>query len=103
MILDQVQAAEQIVTDAVGRMNAVSQQLQAQAAASMTAMKAPAGAVTSQNYDLHSGAGRALAEVLGQLKADLTQTRMVLLTGSQDALSVAQRVETGSGSIASQM
>ena len=72
MILDQVEAAERVVADAVQQMQAVSQQLQAQAGASLTAMKAPAGQITSSNYDAHSGAGRALAETLGQLQRDLT-------------------------------
>ena len=50
-------------------MQAVAQQLQAQSAASLTAMKAPAGQITATNYDAHSGAGRALAETPAQLQA----------------------------------
>ncbi len=104
MVLDQVEAAERVVADAVQQMQAVSQQLQAQAGASLTAMKAPAGQITSSNYDAHSGAGRALAETLSQLQRDLTQTRQVLLAGSDQATSVAGRVETGAGGgLASQM
>ena len=71
MILDQVEAAERVVADSVQQMQAVAQQLQAQSALSLTAMKAPAGQITSTNYDAHSGAGRALAETLAQLQADL--------------------------------
>jgi len=104
MILDQVAAAERVVAEAVQQMQAVSQQLQAQGGASLSAMKAPAGQITSSNYDAHSGAGRALAETLGQLQADLTQTRQVLMAGSDQATQVAGRVETGAGGgIASQM
>ncbi len=104
MILDQVAAAERVVAEAVQQMQAVSQQLQAQGGASLAAMKAPAGQITSSNYDAHSGAGRALAETLGQLQADLTQTRQVLMAGSDQATQVAGRVETGAGGgIASQM
>ena len=46
MVLDQVEAAERVVADAVQQMQAVSQQLQAQAGVSLTAMKAPAGQIT---------------------------------------------------------
>jgi len=66
-------------------------------AASLTAMKAPAGQITSTNYDAHSGAGRALAETLAQLQADLNRTRQVLLAGSDQASRVAGRVEAGIG------
>ena len=97
MILDQVEAAERVVQDSVQQMQAVAQQLQAQSSASLTAMKAPAGQVTSTNYDAHSGAGRALAETLSQLQADLARTRQVLLAGSDQATSVAGRVEVGFG------
>jgi hypothetical protein len=65
-------------------------------------MKAPAGQITSSNYDTHSGSGRALAETLSQLQRDLAQTRQVLLAGSDQATQVAGRVETG-GSIAAAM
>ena len=97
MILDQVEAAERVVADSVQQMQAVAQQLQAQSAASLTAMKAPAGQITSSNYDAHSGAGRALAETLAQLQADLARTRQVLLSGSDQASQVAGRVESGFG------
>jgi len=97
MILDQVEAAERVVADSVQQMQAVAQQLQAQSALSLTAMKAPAGQITSTNYDAHSGAGRALAETLAQLQADLSRTRQVLLAGSDQATQVAGRVEAGIG------
>ncbi|MGZ8750099.1 MAG: hypothetical protein ACXWYP_04380, partial [Pseudonocardia sp.] len=66
---------------------------------------------TSTNYDAHSGAGRALAETLAQLQADLNRTRQVLLAGSDQASQVAGRVEAGisgaaggaAGSIAGQL
>ena len=109
MILDQVEAAERVVADSVQQMQAVAQQLQAQSAASLTAMKAPAGQITSTNYEAHSGAGRALAETLAQLQADLSRTRQVLLAGSDQASQVAGRVEVGgvvgagAGSIAGQL
>ena len=107
MILDQVEAAERVVQDAVQQMQAVAQQLQAQSAASLTAMKAPAGQITSSNYDAHSGAGRALAETLSQLQSDLARTRQVLLAGSDDASQVAGKVQVGVGggvgSISSQL
>jgi hypothetical protein len=104
MVVDQVVAAERVVAQAVEQMQAVSQQLQMQGAASLTAMKAPAGQITSGNYDAHSGAGRALAETLSQLQRDLTLTRQTLLAGSDQATQVAGRVETGAGGgIASQM
>ena len=67
-------------------------------------MKAPAGQITSQNYDAHSGAGRALAETLNQLQLDLARTRQVLLAGSDDATSVAGKVQVGfGGAIANQL
>ena len=97
MVLDEVQAAERVVADAVAQMQGVSQQLQAQAGASLSAMRAPAGQITSSNYDAHSGAGRALAETLSQLQRDLTATRQTLLAGSDQATQVAGRVETGGG------
>jgi hypothetical protein len=97
MVIDQVVAAERVVAEAVQQMQSVSQQLQAQGAASLTAMKAPAGQITSSNYDAHSGSGRALAETLSQLQRDLAQTRQVLLAGSDQATQVAGRVETGGG------
>lgn len=97
MILDQVEAAERVVADSVQQMQAVARQLQAQSAASLTAMKAPAGQITATNYDAHSGAGRALAETLAQLQADLARTRQVLLAGSDQASQVAGRVEIGVG------
>ena len=104
MVIDQVVAAERVVADAVQQMQAVAQQLQAQSAASTAAMIAPAGQITAGNYDAHSGAGRALAETLAQLQADLGQTRQVLLAGSDQATQVAGRVETGAGGgIAAQM
>ena len=107
MILDQVEAAERVVADSVQQMQAVAQQLQAQGAASLTAMKAPAGQITSSNYDAHSGAGRALAETLSQLQTDLARTRQTLLAGSDQASQVAGRVEVGigggAGSISSQL
>jgi hypothetical protein len=107
MVIDQVVAAERVVAEAVQQMQSVSQQLQAQGAASLTAMKAPAGQITSTNYDAHSGAGRALAETLAQLQADLNRTRQVLLAGSDQASQVAGRVEAGivgaAGSIAGQL
>lgn len=106
MVLDQVEAAERVVADSVQQMQAVAAQLQAQGAASLTAMKAPAGQITSSNFDAHSGAGRALAETLAQLQADLARTRQVLLAGSDQATQVAGRVEVGAGgagSISSQL
>ena len=87
MLLDQVEAAERVV----------------QGAASLTAMKAPAGQITSSNYDAHSGAGRALAETLSQLQTDLARTRQVLLAGSDEASQVAGRVEVGFGGGAAQI
>lgn len=108
MQLDEVAKAEQVVADAVQRMQGVAQQLQAQSGLSLTAMKAPAGQITSSNFDAHSGAGRALAETLSQLQQDLAETRRQLLAGSDQATAVAGRVETGAGgsnasSIANQM
>ena len=74
MVLDQVEAAERVVADAVQQMQAVSQQLQAQAGASLTAMKAPAGQITSSNYDAHSrrraGAGRDAQPAAARPDAD---------------------------------
>ena len=107
MILDQVEAAERIVQDAVTQMQTVAQQLQAQGGLSLTAMKAPAGQITSSNYDAHSGAGRALAETLAQLQTDLTATRQALLAGSDEASTAARKVEVGgvgaAGSISSRL
>jgi hypothetical protein len=103
MIIDQVVAAEQVVAEAIGEMQAVAQKLGAQSAASQAAMRAPAGNVTSANFTQHSGDGRALAEILTQLQADLGTTRQVLLSGSDQATAVASRVPTGGGSISSQM
>jgi hypothetical protein len=105
MIIDQVVAAEQVVNQAVEEMQAVAQKLNAQAGLSQTAMKAPAGAITANNFTEHSGAGRALAETLSKLRQDLARTREVLLAGSDQATSVAGRVGTGlgGGSISSQM
>jgi hypothetical protein len=99
MVLDQVEAAERVVQDSVQQMEAVAQQLRAQGGLSLTAMKAPAGQITSSNYDAHSGAGRALAETLAQLQADLARTRQVLLAGSDQASQVAGRVEVGVGGL----
>jgi hypothetical protein len=105
MIIDQVVAAEQVVSQAVQEMQAVAAKLNAQSAASQTAMKAPAGGITAANYTEHAGAGRALAETLSALQSDLARTRQVLLAGSDQATSVASRVATGTGggSISSQM
>jgi hypothetical protein len=103
MIIDQVVAAEQAVAQAVEEMQGVAQKLNAQAGLSQAAMKAPAGAITANNYTEHSGAGRALAETLSKLQSDLARTREVLLAGSDQATSVASKVGTGSGSISSQM
>ena len=105
MVIDQVEAAERVVADSVQQMQAVAAQLQAQSAASLTAMKAPAGQITSNNFQAHSGAGRALAETLSQLQTDLARTRQVLLAGSDQATQVAGRVEVGggAGTISSQL
>lgn len=104
MIIDQVIAAEQVVDQAVQEMQAVAAKLGAQSAASQTAMKAPAGGITANNYSDHSKSGQVLADTLSKLKSDLVRTRQVLMAGSDQATAVAGRVETGGGgSIASQM
>jgi hypothetical protein len=105
MILDQVKAAQDAVNIAIGEMQGVASQLNAQSGLSQAAMIAPAGAVTATNYMDHAGKGRALSEILNQLQQDLALTRDVLLGGSDQATAVAQRASPGSGSggISSQM
>src|SRR5690349_1822407 len=100
MEVQQVLAAEQVVANAVTEMQAVAQKLAAQSGAATVAMKAPAGQITSEKYTGHAGAGRALAETLDQLQRDLASTRQALLAGSDQATSVANRVEASPGASA---
>jgi hypothetical protein len=84
-----VQAAEAVVDNAVAEMERVTQQILSQAGLSQAAMKAPAGQVTAATFDDLGGGGRALAEVLGQLKADMGQLRQAALAGSDEATQAA--------------
>lgn len=84
-----VQAAEAVVDNAVAEMEGVTKQILSQAGLSQAAMKAPAGQVTASTFDDLGGGGRALAEVLGQLKTDMGLLRQVALAGSDDATQAA--------------
>jgi hypothetical protein len=92
----QVTAAEKVVDDAVTQMNAVAQKVLAQAGASESAILAPAGQISSQTYTGLGGSGRALAETLDQLKADLGKLRATADAGSDQATQTARSAATTS-------
>ena len=86
----EVQAAQKVVADGVERMNGVTRQILQQAGLSQVAMQAPAGQITSETFGDLGGGGRALAETLAQLNADLTSLQQVASEGSDEATRQAQ-------------
>lgn len=93
--LAQVIAAEKVVDDAVTTMHGIAQRVQGQAALSEAAILAPAGTIASSTYTGLGGGGRALAETLSELKADLGKLRAVASHGSDQA---TQAANAGAGS-----
>lgn len=89
--IEQVQAAIAVVDDATGQMNGVTSKVLAQADAATAAISAPAGQITSVAYSDLSGAGKALAEELVKLRADLAALISVAQSGSDDATAAASR------------
>ncbi|MCE7001601.1 hypothetical protein LWC34_01900 [Kibdelosporangium philippinense] len=96
--LAQVQAAEQVVATALTEMEGITKRILAQAGMSEVAMKAPAGQITSTTFNDLGGGGRALAETLDQLKADLVKLRHVAMEGSDQATQAARGGASGSPS-----
>jgi hypothetical protein len=94
--ITQVLAAEKVVDDAVTQMNGVAQKVLAQAGASEAAILAPAGQISSQTYTGLGGSGRALAETLDQLKADLGKLRATAEQGSDQATQTARSAASSS-------
>jgi hypothetical protein len=92
--LAQVIAAEKVVDDAVTQMQAIAQRVQGQGALSEAAILAPAGTIASSTFNGLGGGGRALAETLSELKADLGQLRTTAMSGSDQA---TQAANTGAG------
>ncbi|HTI20846.1 hypothetical protein [Kutzneria chonburiensis] len=90
-----VQAAENVVNNAVSEMEGITKKILDQAGLSQAAMKAPAGQVTASTFDQLGGGGRALAEVLGQLKTDLGRLRETALSGSDQATQAAKQGSPG--------
>jgi hypothetical protein len=104
MLIDQVDAALQVVANAVTEMQGVARTLGAQSGVATAAMIAPAGRITSANYEGHQSQGQLLGQVLDQLGADLRATKQVLLAGSDEATGIAQSGGAPApGGIASQM
>ncbi|MFC0108313.1 hypothetical protein [Kibdelosporangium aridum] len=93
--LAQVQAAEQVVDNALTEMETITKRILDQAGMSEVAMKAPAGQVTSTTFNELGGGGRALAETLGQLKTDLGKLRQVAMEGSDQATQAARGGASG--------
>lgn len=89
--VEQVQAAIAVVDDGTAQMNAVTAKVLAQADAAVAAMTAPAGQVTSTAFSELGGAGKALAEELDRLRADLVTLIAVAQSGSDEATAVASR------------
>lgn len=85
-----VQAAENVVNNAVSEMEGITKKILDQAGLSQAAMKAPAGQVTASTFDQLGGGGRALAEVLAQLKTDLGRLRATAIAGSDQATQAAR-------------
>ncbi|WP_153505635.1 hypothetical protein [Cumulibacter manganitolerans] len=88
--LDQVQAAIAVVDDATAQMNGVTAKVLAQADASTAAMTAPAGHITSAAFGELGGGGKALAEELSVLRADLQTLVGVAQAGSDEATAAAK-------------
>jgi hypothetical protein len=86
--------AEGIVDQAVQQMGTIAGRVNGQAALSEAAILAPAGGITSSTYSTLGAGGRALAETLAELKADLGKLRAVAEQGSDQATSAAN---TGAG------
>lgn len=86
----EVQAAQKVVADGVEQMNGVTRQILAQAGLSQAAMQAPAGQITAETFGDLGGGGRALAETLDQLNADLTRLQQTAAQGSDEASRQAQ-------------
>lgn len=89
--IDQVTAAISVVDDAIAQMNAVTTKILAQSDASQAAITAPAGQITAAAFSDLGGGGKALAEELDKLRADLTSLIQVAQAGSDDATAAAHK------------
>lgn len=103
MLVDQVDAALQVVQNAVQEMQNVSRTLGAQAGVATASMIAPAGRIMASNYEGQQGKGQVLGEILAQLGTDLNATKQVLLSGSDQASSIASAGGPAEGGLASRM
>lgn len=88
--IDQVQAAIAVVDDATAQMNGVTAKILAQSDTAAAAMTAPAGQITAVAFSDLGGGGKALAEELDLLRADLTALIQVAQAGSDEATAAAQ-------------
>lgn len=88
--IDQVQAAIAVVDNAIAQMNGVTTKVLAQADAAAAAINAPAGQITAAAFSDLGGGGKALAEELDMLRADLTALIQVAQAGSDEASAAAQ-------------
>lgn len=89
--IEQVQAAIAVVDDGYAQMNGVTAKVLAQSDAAAAAMTAPAGQVTSAAFSDLGGAGKALAEELDRLRADLVSLISIAESGSDEATAAAQQ------------
>lgn len=103
MLIDQVDAALQVVANAVTEMQGVARTLGTQAGVATASMIAPAGRITATNYEGHQSQGQFLQQMLDQLGMDLRATKQVLLQGSDEATAIAQSGATSGGGISSNM
>lgn len=89
--IEQVQAAIAVVDDGTTQMNGVTTKVLAQSDAATVAITAPAGQITAAAFSDLGGAGKALAEELDKLRADLLALIAVAESGSDEATSAAQQ------------